>query len=155
MPSMAERGGDFSGNPLTGSVDGAVLGGAAVARDWADSYGGRAISAVFPDGKISDSAWAAPAKNLLASLPQPNAGGALFSTSAEAETLTDNKGAVRTDWTHGKSTLTAYYFLDDYSLDNPYPTGTGGASVPGFNATSKGARNWRAWPIQLRSARQH
>jgi hypothetical protein len=42
------------------------------------------------------------------------------------------------DWTHGKGTLTAYYFRDDYSLDNPYPTGTGGASVPGFNATSNG-----------------
>ncbi len=25
-----------------------------------------------------------------------------------------------------------------YSLDNPYPTGTGGASVPGFDATSNG-----------------
>jgi hypothetical protein len=42
------------------------------------------------------------------------------------------------DWTHGKGTLTGYYFLDGYSLDNPYPTGTGGASVPGFDATSNG-----------------
>jgi hypothetical protein len=42
------------------------------------------------------------------------------------------------DWTHGRGTLTAYYFLDQYSLDNPYPTGTGGASVPGFDATSSG-----------------
>ncbi len=71
-------------------------------------------------------------------MPQPNAGTALFATAAEAETLTDNKGALRADWTHGKGTLTAYYFLDDYSLDNPYPTGTGGASVPGFDASSKG-----------------
>ena len=42
------------------------------------------------------------------------------------------------DWSHGKGTLTGYYFLDNYSLDNPYPTGTGGASVPGFDATSDG-----------------
>jgi hypothetical protein len=99
---------------------------------------GEPYSAVFPDGKIPLSAWSTPAKNLLAFVPEPNVGAALFSTSAEAETLTDNKGALRADWTHGKGTLTAYYFLDDYSLDNPYPTGTGGASVPGFNATSKG-----------------
>ena len=45
---------------------------------------------------------------------------------------------MRADWTHGKGTLTGYYFLDSYSLDNPYPTGTGGASVPGFDATSNG-----------------
>jgi hypothetical protein len=31
-----------------------------------------------------------------------------------------------------------YYFFDDYSLDNPYPTGQGGASVPGFNALTLG-----------------
>ncbi len=45
---------------------------------------------------------------------------------------------MRVDWSHGKGTLTGYYFLDNYSLDNPYPTGTGGASVPGFDATSNG-----------------
>ena len=50
----------------------------------------------------------------------------------------DDKGALRLDWTHGKGTLTGYYFLDGYSLDNPYPTGTGGANVPGFDATSNG-----------------
>ena len=138
VPSMAERGGDFSGNPLTGSVDGANWASLLSARLGRTVTAGEPYSAVFPDGKISDSAWSTPAKNLLAFVPQPNVGSTLFSTSAEAEALTDNKGAVRTDWTHGKSTLTAYYFLDDYSLDNPYPTGTGGASVPGFNATSKG-----------------
>ena len=42
------------------------------------------------------------------------------------------------DWTHGTGTLTAFYFADNYSLLNPYPTGTGGASVPGFSATSHG-----------------
>ena len=31
--------------------------------------------------------------------------------------------------------LSAYYFSDDYRLNNPYPTGQGGANVPGFNAT--------------------
>ena len=34
--------------------------------------------------------------------------------------------------------LSAYYFIDDFRLDNPYPTGQGGASVPGFNALNLG-----------------
>jgi hypothetical protein len=34
--------------------------------------------------------------------------------------------------------FSAYYFRDGYDLDNPYPTGQGGASVQGFNAVSRG-----------------
>ena len=138
VPSVAERGGDFSQNPLTGSVSGPYL------ASLLSSRLGRAVSAgepyanVFPEGNIPQSAWSAPAIALLSYVPQPNAGTALFATAAKAQTLTDNKGALRADWTHGKGTLTAYYFLDHYSLDNPYPTGTGGASVPGFDATSNG-----------------
>jgi hypothetical protein len=93
---------------------------------------------VFPNAQIPQGVWSAPGKSLLASIPHPNAGEELFETAKQAETLQDNKGALRLDWTHGKGTLTGYYFLDGYSLDNPYPTGTGGASVPGFDATSNG-----------------
>jgi len=93
---------------------------------------------VFPNAAFPQTAWSAPANYLLNSIPQPNLGSALFSTAAQAETLSDDKGALRLDWTHNKGTLTAYYFLDQYSLDNPYPTGTGGASVSGFDATSSG-----------------
>ncbi len=35
-------------------------------------------------------------------------------------------------------TLSAYYLVDQYTLDNPYPTQQGGANVPGFNALSDG-----------------
>ena len=35
-------------------------------------------------------------------------------------------------------TLSAYYFIDNYNLNNPYPTQQGGANVPGFNALSNG-----------------
>jgi hypothetical protein len=138
VPSTAERSGDFSQNPMTGSVSGAF---------WAAQLSellGRVVSAgepysqVFPTGQIPQSAWSAPAKFLLASIPKPNVGAAVFATAAEAETLQDDKGALRLDWTRGKATLTAYYFADGYSLANPYPTGTGGASVPGFDATSSG-----------------
>jgi len=93
---------------------------------------------VFPNARIPLSAWSAPARYLLASIPKPNAGAALFSTAAEAQTLSDDKGALRMDWTHYTGVLTAYYFLDNYSLLNPYPTGTGGASVPGFSAATHG-----------------
>ncbi|MGP8186816.1 MAG: carboxypeptidase regulatory-like domain-containing protein [Terracidiphilus sp.] len=138
VPSLAERGGDFSGIPLAGSVSGDYWAGLLSVRLGRTVTAGEPYTAVFPDGKIPLSVWSAPAKYLLASIPQPNAGAALFATSAEAETLDDDKGALRADWTHANRTLTAYYFLDNYSLDNPYPTGTGGASVPGFDATSNG-----------------
>ena len=116
VPSNAERGGDFSQIPLTGSVNGNV---------WATYLSqalsepvtaGEPYSQVFPTGQIPQSLWSAPAKYLLASIPQPNAESAVFETSAEAETLGDDKGALRLDWTHRNGTLTAYYFLDDYSL---------------------------------------
>ena len=138
VPSVAERGGDFTQVPLTGSVNGS---------EWAaqlSSELGQAVTAgepyaqVFPTGKIPQSIWSVPAKYLLVSIPQPNAGDAVFETANAAETLQDDKGGVRADWTHGKQTLTGYYFLDNYGLDNPYPTGTGGASVPGFDAASQG-----------------
>jgi hypothetical protein len=93
---------------------------------------------VLPNAQIPQAIWSAPARSLLQYIPKPNAGASLFSTAAEAETLQDDKGALRADWTLSKGTLTAYYFLDNYSLDNPYPTGTGGANVPGFDATSNG-----------------
>ena len=34
--------------------------------------------------------------------------------------------------------LSAYYFLDDWSQNNPYPVAQGGANVPGFNALNSG-----------------
>jgi hypothetical protein len=138
VPSMAERGGDFSANPLTGSVNGTAWAAQLSALLGQSVTAGEAYAQVFPTGRIPLSAWSAPARYLLNSIPMPNAGTALFETSAQAQTLTDDKGALRVDWVHGKGILTGYYFIDGYSLDNPYPTGTGGASVPGFDATSNG-----------------
>jgi hypothetical protein len=138
VPSTAERSGDFSQNPLTGQVNGDNWAALLSAKLGRPVSAGEPYSSVFPDGKIPKSAWSAPAINLLTYIPQPNAGTALFATAAQAQTLSDDKGAIRADWTRGKDTLTAYYFLDGYSLDNPYPTGTGGANVPGFDATSNG-----------------
>ena len=89
---------------------------------------------IFPDGVIPESEWSAPAKNLLQYIPQPNVGTNEFATSAYNETLRDDKGAFRLDYNSRWGVLSTYYFLDDYTLNNPYPVAQSGASVPGFNA---------------------
>ena len=49
--------------------------------------------------------------------------------------MRDDKGSLKVDANSERlGLLSAYYFFDDYTLNNPYPTGQGGASVPGFNA---------------------
>ena len=138
VPSTAERSGDFSASPLTGSVNGSAWAAMLSSRLGYAVTAGEPYGQVFPTGVIPTKAWATPANSLLSSIPLPNAGSSLFETASQAQTLQDDKGGLRSDWSQGKGTLTAYYFLDQYSLDNPYPTGTGGASVPGFNATSNG-----------------
>ncbi len=93
---------------------------------------------VFPNAIIPTTAWSAPAKNLLQYIPQPNAGGNTFSTSSQNEILEDDKGASRVDYQSQWGLLSLYYFLDQYSLNNPYPVAQSGASVPGFNALNTG-----------------
>ncbi len=89
---------------------------------------------VFPNAMIPSTAWSAPAQNLLQYIPQPNLNGNVFSTSASNENLRDDKGAYRLDANSRWGLFSAYYFLDDYTLNNPYPVAQSGASVPGFNA---------------------
>jgi len=89
---------------------------------------------VLPNAIIPMSAWSAPARKLLPYIPSPNAGANLFATSSADETLRDDKGAYRLDYNSRWGLLSAYYFLDDYTLNNPYPVAQSGASVPGFNA---------------------
>ncbi len=48
--------------------------------------------------------------------------------------MRDDKGAYRLDADTRWGLLSAYYFLDDWSQNNPYPMAQGGANVPGFNA---------------------
>ncbi len=93
---------------------------------------------VFPGARIPQSVWSAPARGLLKYIPQPNLGAGSFTTSAFNEALRDDKGAMRLECQYGSRTLSAYYALDDYFLNNPYPTAQGGANVPGFNAISVG-----------------
>ena len=93
---------------------------------------------VFPGAVIPTKAWSAPAMNLLKYIPTPNNANGTFSTSAFNESLRDDKGAYRLDANTHWGMLTAYYFLDDWSQNNPYPVAQGGANVPGFNALYQG-----------------
>ncbi len=71
-------------------------------------------------------------------IPAPNNANGTFATSAYNETLRDDKGAYRLDGNTRWGLLSAYYFLDDWSQNNPYPVAQGGANVPGFNALYTG-----------------
>jgi len=94
---------------------------------------------VFPNAIIPQRAWSAPAQHLLQYIPLPNTGNSSFSTPAEGESTRDDKGSFRLDGSRSRmGTLSAYYFFDDYAVNNPYPTAQGGASVPGFNALNLG-----------------
>ena len=79
-----------------------------------------------------------PGTNLLQYIPAPNNSNGTFSTSAFNQTLRDDKGAYRLDANTRFGLFTAYYFLDDWSQNNPYPVAQGGANVPGFNALYSG-----------------
>jgi hypothetical protein len=97
-----------------------------------------ATGCVFPNATVPTSAWIAPGTNLLPYIPAPNNSNGTFSTSAFNQTLRDDKGAYRLDANTHFGLLTAYYFLDDWSQNNPYPVAQGGANVPGFNALYTG-----------------
>jgi len=150
VPSLADRTGNLSdqASQITGKVSGDYL--AALLSQklgrtihtgepyYTSSCAASANACVFPNGVIPESAWSAPAKALLKYIPEPNVGSNTFSDSSQNQTLGDNKAALRLDWTTQIGNLSAYYFRDGYDLDNPYPTSQGGASVPGFNAISRG-----------------
>jgi hypothetical protein len=94
---------------------------------------------VFPNGLFPMGAWSAPAQHLLQYIPTPNIGGSVFSTGSSSEVVRDDKGSVRVDTGATRwGQFSAYYFYDNFFVNNPYPTGQGGASVPGFNGLNLG-----------------
>jgi hypothetical protein len=88
---------------------------------------------VFPNASIPQNAWSTPAKNLLQYIPDPTSSGTTFSTSAFNQLLRDDKGAIRLDGSTRWGMLSAYYFLDDFSQNNPYPVAQGGAKRAGLS----------------------
>jgi hypothetical protein len=150
VPTLAERSGNFQGeaNALTGSVSGPYIAsllsqklgyGVSANEPYYTSGCVTTAQCVFPNAIIPQQVWSSPAQHLLQYIPLPNVGPSTFSTGSDGETVRDDKGSFRVDGNAGRwGLLTAYYFFDDFTVNNPYPTGQGGASVPGFNALTLG-----------------
>jgi hypothetical protein len=143
VPSLANRTGNFSdsADTLTGTVNGAYLAqtlsqrlGYPVTTGESFYSPGCSTSAqcVFPGAVVPQSAFATPATRMLQYIPTPNFGSNQFSSGAEKQTINDAKGSGRLDAnTQGYGNFSFYYFADAYNLDNPYPSGFGGATLPG------------------------
>lgn len=132
VPSMAERNGTFT--DLTGSVSGPYLASLLTEELGHPVSAGEPYTSVFPNGAIPQSAWSVPGKTLMQYIPAPNVSSNQFSSSAFSQTVRDDKGSVRIDGNSRLGQLSAYYFIDDYRLDNPFPGSVAGASIPGFDA---------------------
>jgi hypothetical protein len=144
VPSAADRQGDLSdaASQLTGTVTGAY---------WANQLSQKLgygvtqgehyyvpgctlnTNCVFPNAMIPQSVITTPSQNLLKYIPLPNSG-QYFSTSANNQTLNDGKGSARIDSNSRFGMISGYYFVDDFTLTNPY----GGASLPGFASSTTG-----------------
>jgi hypothetical protein len=145
VPSLANRDGDLSdsASTLRGKVNGSFLAqtlasrlgyGVAVGEPFYTPGCASNSQCVFPGAKIPQAAIAVPASKMLQFIPTPNLGTSEFSTEANKLRLNDDKGSMRIDINTARSgTFSVYYFADNYNLDNPYPSGFGGATLPGPN----------------------
>jgi hypothetical protein len=154
VPSLLNRTGNFSDSAgsLTGKVNGASLAQTLSSRLGYLVNNGESFYApgctsntqcVFPNAIIPQQAFGLPATKMLQFIPSPNVGGNQFSSGAEKRRTNDDKGSARIDANTTKyGNFSAYYFIDRYNLDDPYPVGFGGATVPGpsgaYNALSNG-----------------
>src|SRR5580700_9534552 len=154
VPLLANRSGDFSdsASTLTGKINGSFLAqtlasrlgyGVAVGEPFYTPGCASNAQCVFPGAKIPQAAIAVPASKMLQFIPTPNLGTNEFSTEANKLRLNDDKGSARIDFNTARyGTFSAFYFADSYNLDNPYPSGFGGATVPGpdgaYDALSSG-----------------
>jgi hypothetical protein len=148
VPSNADRMGNLSdlASGLTGSVGGPYFAGLLTQKLGYNVVSGEpyyvpgcstSAQCVFPNAVIPQSAWSIPAQRMLQYIPAPNSANG-FATSAFNQTVRDDKGAIRVDANTRWGLLSAYYFIDDFDLDDPYPVAQSGASVPGFDALTTG-----------------
>jgi len=94
---------------------------------------------VFPNGVFPMGAWSSPAPHLLSSIPTPNIDPTDFSTGSATETVRDDKFSIHIDERSDRwGQISGYYFYDKFKVNNPFPTGQGGASVPGFSGLNLG-----------------
>ncbi|MGA2631433.1 MAG: carboxypeptidase regulatory-like domain-containing protein [Terriglobia bacterium] len=163
VPSLAERTGDFSdaditGFPaLTGIVRGDNIPGNHTMDEvlsqrlpytvtsgepyWVDGCNtladAQAGMCVFPGQVIPQSAWSPVPVKTLKFIPNPIAsinGAPFFSTTAEKETVRDDKWAQRIDFNNQLTGNWAFYYhFDDAKVLRPFPAV---ANVPGFPAVT-------------------
>jgi hypothetical protein len=149
VPSNADRSGNLSdsSSALTGIVGGPYfanlltrkLGYSVVAGEPYYIAGCTSpAQCVFPNAIIPQNSWSSPAQRMLQYIPAPNTASGTFATSSFNQTLRDDKGSARVDANTRWGLVSAYYFIDDFNLDNPYPVAQSGASVPGFDALTTG-----------------
>jgi len=153
VPSSADRTGDLldfttgpGGNQLAG-----IVGGPYFANILTQKLGYQVVTGepyylpgcissstcVFPNAVIPQTAWSVPAQRMLQYIPAPNTSKG-FATSAYDQTVRDDKAGARIDANTRWGLMSAYYFIDDFNLVNPYPVAQSGASVPGFSALTTG-----------------
>jgi hypothetical protein len=138
---------DQNGNPVPTTVSGPYFGsqlsqklsyGVSIGEPYYFAGCTSSTQCVLPNASIPTTAWWAPATKLLKYIPAPNNSNGTFSTSSYDQTLQDDKGAYKLDGTTRWGMLSAYYFQDGWTQNNPYPMAQGGANVPGFNALNSG-----------------
>uniref|UniRef100_E6QIT5 TonB-dependent transporter Oar-like beta-barrel domain-containing protein n=1 Tax=mine drainage metagenome TaxID=410659 RepID=E6QIT5_9ZZZZ len=155
IPSVENRGGNFSDavSTLSGQVNGPYLAQTLsmrlgypvqVGEPFYSAGCTQSTQCVFPNAAIPQQAFSSPATHMLQYIPAPNIGANEFSSGNQNLTIDDNKGSGRIDLNSNRYGNTSFfYFLDQFNVNNPYPSGLGGATVPGpngaFNAISLGS----------------
>ncbi len=71
-------------------------------------------------------------------IPLPNAGPTSFAGEADERVRDDKFGVQLDENTRRFGSFSEYYFYDDYRLSNPFPSGQGGATIPGFAGLNYG-----------------
>jgi len=161
MPSVANFGGNFldSASSLTGVVNGPAfasllssrLGYTVTDQEAYYAPGCTPANCVFPGAVIPQSTWSPVAVNVLklGLIPEPNAPNNFFESSQYAQTLGNDKGGIRVDQNTRFGTLFAYYFLDNYTLNDPAPNSGVGNAVPASNFAYSANTTGRAQLINL------
>jgi carboxypeptidase family protein len=95
------------------------------------------VNCVFPNAVVPQTAWSTVSPNVVKLYPAPNSG-QYFTTSANSETLQDDKGAIRIDASTRFGSISGYYHDDPWSNTNPYDNANAGSTLPGFPNTAIG-----------------
>ena len=146
----------FQREPVIGNGRRRQLGGGTGARSLlgVSVTAGEPYSAVFPDGKIPQSAYRLRQNICWPLCCSPTSESWHSSRLGKSETLTDNKGAMPcADWIRGMGRLTMYQFLDEIRstiLIRRERRVSCWASTP----LRTDAHSWHASPTQLRLARR-